>query len=230
MAPFEPGQNHRLVLIGSAVLQFVQQNRSYHFVIDRFGRVFRIVKESDIANHAGKSVWGDESGAYVNLNASFLGIAFESATQEEESSPAATPAQVQAGRVLTEMLRSKYGIAAANCVTHAQVSVNPSNMLIGYHTDWAGNFPFADMGLPDNYAAPPPSLYAFGFGYDDTYVKITGNRVRQGLVTAEERMRRQAAASGAPLSKYKIALRRRYREITAALAPKSPGKEKDDEI
>ena len=43
-------------------------------MIDRFGRVFRIVHESDIANHAGLSVWGDERGAYVNLNASFLEI------------------------------------------------------------------------------------------------------------------------------------------------------------
>ena len=59
--------------IGKEVLTFVQQNRSYHFVIDRFGQVFRIVYESDIANHAGNSVWADDSGIYVNLNSSFLG-------------------------------------------------------------------------------------------------------------------------------------------------------------
>src|SRR5581483_571912 len=193
-APFEAGQNRKLIGIGSAVLEFVKSNRSYHFVIDRFGRVFRIVKETDIANHAGKSIWGDDKGIFVNLNASFIGISFESAT--DPAAPNATPAQIHSGRILTEMLRSKYGIPAADCVTHAQVSVNPGNMLIGYHTDWAGVFPFSEMGLPDNYATPPASLFAFGFAYDETYVKITGNEVWRGLLMAEDQMQRQAAASG----------------------------------
>jgi len=230
LAPFEPGENRQLVRIGSVVLEYVKQNRFYHFVIDRFGRVFRIVNEADIANHAGMSIWGDDKGAYVNLNTSFLGVSFESAMTTGENSPAATPAQIHAGRVLTEMLRSKYGIPAADCVTHAQVSVNPSNMLIGWHTDWAGIFPFLEMGLPDNYASPPASLYAFGFGYDGNYVRITGSRVWQGLLLAEDRLRRQAAASAMPLSKYRAGLQQRYREITAALKPKSPGKENGDEI
>ena len=230
LAPFEPGQNRHLVLIGSAVLDYVKHGRFYHFVIDRFGRVFRVVKESDVANHAGMSVWGDDKGAFVTLNSSFIGVSFESAMTAGETSPAATPAQVHSGRVLTEMLRSKYGIPAADCVTHAQVSVNPGNMLIGWHTDWAGIFPFAEMGLPDNYVSPPASLYAFGFGYDGTYVKITGSRVWQGLLLAEDRMRRQAAAFAMPLSKYKARLQHRYREITAGLKPKSPEKEKGDEI
>lgn len=228
LAPFEPGENGRLVRIGSEVLEYVRKELSYHFVIDRFGRVFRIVNESDTANHAGRSVWGDERGAYVNLNTSFLGIAFESAAEGSERAPEATPAQIHSARVLTEMLRSKYGIPASNCVTHAQVSVNPSNMLIGYHTDWGGVFPFAELGLPDNYAAPPPSLYVFGFGYDDTYVKLTGNRVWQGLLMAEDRVRRQAASRGLPLSTYRATLQRRYRQITAALKSKSAGKEKDE--
>lgn len=230
LAPFVPGENRYLVLIGSAVLEYVKQGRFYHFVIDRFGRVFRVVKETDIANHAGMSVWGDDKGAFVNLNASFLGVSFESAQTAGEDTPAATPAQIHAGRVLTEMLRSKYGIPAADCVTHAQVSVNPSNMLMGWHTDWGGIFPFAEMGLPDNYALPPASLYAFGFGYEGNYVRITGSRVRQGLLLAEDRLRRQAAASAMPVAKYKSGLQQRYREITAALKSKSPGKEKGDEI
>ena len=227
LAPFEPGQNRRLVGIGTAVLEFVKTNRSYHFVIDRFGRVFRIVREGDMANHAGMSVWGDDKGIYVNLNASFIGVAFELAT--DPSAPNATPAQIHAARILTEMLRSKYGIPASDCVTHAQVSVNPGNMLIGYHTDWAGVFPFAEVGLPDNYAAAPASLSAFGFGYDDTYVKITGNEVWRGLLRAEDQMQRQAAAAGLPISKYKATLQHRYKQITAALKSKSPEKENHDE-
>lgn len=231
VAPFEPEQNRRLVRIGGWVLEFVQSKRCYHFVIDRFGRVFRVVNETDRANHAGNSIWGDSKGAYVNLNDSFLGVAFELATSvEDEKVPTATPAQVHSGRVLTEMLRSKYGIAAINCVTHGQVSVNPGNMLIGYHTDWAGVFPFAEMGLPDNYVTPPASLFAFGFGYDARYVQIAGNRVWQGLLQAEDRMQRMASAAGLPPSKYKASLQQRYREITAVLKTKSPGKEKGDEI
>jgi len=228
LAPFEARENHKLQLIGQAVLEYVRGNRSYHFVIDRFGRVYRIVQESDIAFHAGNSVWGDDKGAYVNLNSSFLGVAFETATGGNEI-PTATPAQITSARVLTEMLRSKYGIPAANCVTHAQVSVNPGNMLIGYHTDWAGSFPFSELGLPDNYLLPPPSMYAFGFGYDGIYVQVTGNRVWQGLLMAEDQVQRQAATAAMPVPKYIAVLQHRYRQIIAVLKSKSPGKEKGDE-
>ncbi len=229
LLPFEQAQNNRLVRVAHEVLQYVQSKRCYHFVIDRFGGVFRIVKETDRANHAGNSIWGDDKGAYVNLNNSFLGVSFESATAAEKEKTA-TPAQIHSARVLTEMLRAKYGIPAADCVTHGQVSVNPSNMLIGYHTDWAGVFPFAELGLPDNYASAPASLLAFGFGYDDSYVKIAGNHVWQGLLLAEDQMRRQAFAAGLPPPKYKASLQQRYRQITAALKSKSPEKEKSDEI
>jgi len=91
-------------------------------------------------------------------------------------------------------------------------------------------FPFSEIGLPDNYATPPASVYAFGFNYDETYVKITGNRVWQGLLMADDQVKRQASSLSMPLSKYKATLQRRYREITAALKSKSPGKEKGDEI
>ena len=105
-ARFEPDQTPVLKRIGKEVLQFVQQNRSYHFVIDRFGQVFRIVYESDLANHAGNSVWADDSGIYVNLNSSFLGIAFETQTARGEDAPSANPAQIHSARILTEMLQT----------------------------------------------------------------------------------------------------------------------------
>ena len=145
-ARFTPDQNARLKRIAKAVIGVVRQNHSYHFLIDRFGQVFRIVPEGDVANHAGYSVWAEGNNIFVNLNSSFLGIAFETQTQLGDM-PSANPAQVHAARILTEMLRSKYHIPQSNCVTHAQVSVNPDNMLVGYHTDWAGNFPFHEIGL-----------------------------------------------------------------------------------
>jgi hypothetical protein len=216
LAPFEEDQNRNLQRISESVLNFVRRNRSYHFFIDRFGRVFRVVQESDTANHAGNSVWGDEQYVYVNLNSSFLGVAFETQTNRGETLPSANDAQVHAGRVLTEMLRAKYGIPATNCVTHAQVSVNPANMLIGYHTDWAGNFPFQAIGLHDNYSVAPASLYAFGFDYDPVFVHSTGDRLLQGLLVAEGQVRSRAAERKLTLSQYRTILQKNYKEVIAA--------------
>lgn len=229
LAPFEKDQNKTLQQISVAVLNFVQQGHSYHFFIDRFGRVFRVVKESDIAFHAGHSAWADETKVYVNLNSSFLGIAFETQTQAGEGRPTATPAQVDAARVLTEMLRDRYQIGPRSCVTHAQVSLNPLNMLIGYHTDWADKFPFLELGLQDNYADPPAALFAFGFDYDPSFVSSTGARLMPGLLRAESEIRGRAAKLNFPLAQYRAALRNNYKEIAAAARSSEPAKETPNE-
>jgi len=223
-ASFEEGQNGALLRIEKEVLSYVKHNHSYHFLIDRFGQVYRIVQESDVAFHAGNSVWADSSGVYVYLNSSFLGIAFETQTRVGEQT-SANPAQIHAARVLTQMLRSKYHIAQSNCVTHAQVSVNPSNMLIGYHTDWAGNFPFLEVGLSDNYTAPPAAIYAFGFDYNPVFVHATGVRLWQGLALAEDQLRTQAEARGLRVSQYRAQLRKKYHQIITTLKPVSEAKE-----
>lgn len=209
IAPFEENQNGRLKQLERNLIDLIRAERAYHYLIDRFGRVYAAVAEPDAANHAGKSVWADAHGIYVNLNDSFLGIAFEAQTGATE---AVTPAQIASGKALTEMLRSRYRIAAGNCVTHAQVSVNPANMLIGSHTDWAGDFPFAAMGLPDNYGVPLASMYAFGFQYDAVFLRSAGRRW-SGLSLAEDRVTKQAAAEGVPAARYRTMLRRRYKEI-----------------
>jgi hypothetical protein len=224
-ASFEQDQTRKMKRIGKEVLTFVQRNHCYHFFIDRFGQVFRVVPETDVANHAGASIWADDNVIYVNLNSSFLGIAFETQTQAGQDLPSASPAQVHAARVLTQMLRSKYHIPAANCVTHAQVSVNPSKMLVGYHTDWSGNFPFLQVGLNDNYTAPPASIYAFGFDYDPTFVHATGVRIWEGLALAEDQLRAQAAAQGLPVPRYRSMLQKKYKEIIATLKASSAAKE-----
>ena len=219
--PMEAAHNRTLQRIGLDVLTMVQQNRSYHFMIDRFGRVFRVVKESDIAFHAGNSVWADEKRVYAGLNTSFLAIAFETQTRPDQDVPSANTAQIHSGRVLTALLRSKYRIPAINCVTHAQVSVNPSKCLVGYHTDWAANFPFLELGLNDNYTEPPASIAIFGFDYDPLYVQSTGARLLPGLLTAENQLRAQAARLGWTLARYKAAQRRKYLEITAYHRPEA---------
>lgn len=209
-APFEPSQTPRLTRLARNVVEYVKAERAYHYVIDRFGRVFRVVVESDMANHAGNSVWGDEKGVYVNLNRSFLSIALEAQTDTPET---LSPAQIHAARVLTDMLRAKYGIRAADCVTHAQVSVSPASMLIGYHTDWADGFPFEKIGLPDNYALPAPSVTVFGFGYDELLLKASGGRPWAGLVTAEAALVHSSAAEGLSPGAYRRRLQQRFRRI-----------------
>ncbi len=211
--PFEEQSSRRLQYLGRNLLEWIRKERAYHYLIDRFGRVYRVVEESDAANHSGSSVWGDASGVYVNLNDSFLSIAFEGQTETTEEF---TLAQVTAARMLTEMLRWRYRMPAENFVTHAQVSVNPLNMRISAHTDWARDFPFAALGLPDNYAVPPASIYAFGFNYDDTLLKISGGPWK-GLDLAEDQLARQAALAGAPAVRYRAMLQHRYKDIEGAL-------------
>jgi hypothetical protein len=212
-ADFEEDNARRLKRIGEALLRYVQDNRSYHYVVDRFGRVWRVVRETDAANHAGYSVWADGESTYVNLNRGFLGISVEAQSRPEDGRPVATPAQVHALRLLTEMLRSKYGIRAINCVTHAQVSVNPSNQRIGYHTDWAANFPFGPLGLPDNYARPLAALWLFGFRYDPQLVESTGAGYWAGLLLAEEQLRQNATAHGLTTTQWRALLQTRYRAL-----------------
>jgi hypothetical protein len=115
------------------------------------------------------------------------------------------------------MLRAKYGIAAGNCVTHAQVSVSPSIMRVGNHMDWAGGFPFGELGLGGNYGIPSPSVGVFGFRYDNDYLRATGTDLWQGLLLGEDEFRRRAAAHGERVERHRLTLRKRYEGIIRAI-------------
>ena len=214
-APFDSTQNNLLKRVGESLLDYVRRRRCYNFLIDRFGRVFRIVNESDAADHAGHSVWADDRHFYVNLNDSFIGISFEAETGAGEALTSVGSAQVRAAAMLTEMLRSRYKIPARNCVTHAQVSVNPSNMQIGYHVDWASSFPFEELGLPDNYATPSPAVSLFGFGFGASYEQRAGVRLAAGAVEAESALMERARSAHLSLAAYRKALHLRYLKIMA---------------
>jgi hypothetical protein len=225
--PFEVQHAKQLEELSEGIVRYVRNNRSYNYVVDRVGRVWRVVKESDVAWHAGHSVWADSHYTYLSLNSSFLGVAVEAQTQAEGGPPTANPAQIHAVRVLTEMLRARYHISSSNCVTHAQVSVNPSNMQIGYHTDWAARFPYLEVGLRDNYAIPPPAMTQFGFSYDPSLINGTGEPLWRGLSLAEEHLREQATAHGIPLGQYRQELERRYKKAVSILKTTTePSKEK----
>jgi hypothetical protein len=216
-APFEEGQNTTLKRIGESLLDYVRSHRIYNFVIDRFGRVYRVVVEDDAANHAGYSIWSDERWTYINLNESFLGVSFEAKSAHEEGGAEITSAQVRSATMLTEVLRARYRIPASSCVTHGQVSVNPSNMLVGYHTDWSTDFPFEQIGLPDNYALPLTAIWQFAFSYRPGYGGGSGSRIRWGVESAESILRQKASASGESPGAYRRILRQRYRRVVRAL-------------
>jgi hypothetical protein len=215
-APFLPGQNGRLKQVGESLLDYVKRKRAYNFVVDRFGRVFRVVQEADSAEHAGYSVWSDEKWLYVNLNESFIGVSVETQTSPGQMEAAVTSAQIRATAMLTEMLRSRYNIPAGNCVTHAQVSVNPTRMLAGYHMDWASSFPFEEIGLPNNYARALPSVAAFGFQCDANYSRSAGARLSAGAGLGAWELAGRAAAAGMSVSSYRKLLQSQYHDLLAA--------------
>jgi hypothetical protein len=226
-APFEREQKRILKRIGQELLLYVRNHRAYHFVIDRFGRVNRIVVESDAANHAGHSVWADSKWLYLHLNDGYLSVAFEARMQADRT--IITEAQLRAGRALTEMLRAKYNLPAENCVVHAQVSINPGNRRIGWHTDWGAGFPFQEIGLPNNYQIPNPSLYLFGFEYDPAYTAVTGPDLRKGLEAADERVREAADERGVTPAVYRKILQQRFRDALSVVQQKNEGEENQHE-
>jgi hypothetical protein len=214
-APFEARDTPVLQRLGESLLDYVRRKCAYHYLIDRFGRVYRVVAESDAADHAGYSVWADTDWFYLNLNEAFLGVSFEARTEPTQNGAIANPAQVRAAAMLTEMLRSRYRIPAGNCIPHAQVSVNPSNMLIGYHTDWSVGFPFAELGLPDNYQLPLPALWAFGFDYEPAWLISSG--LAPGIRLAQRDIAQYATAAGVRPPVYRKALRERYKAWLAEM-------------
>ena len=215
-APFESSQNNRLKRVGESLIDYVRRRRCYNFLIDRFGRVFRIVDESDAADHAGHSVWADDRYFYVNLNDSFVGVSFEAQTGAGVTQTSVGAAQLRAAAMLTEMLRSRYKIPGGNCVTHAQVSVNPSNMQVGYHVDWASSFPFEALGLPDNYATPSPAIALFGFACDASFQQRAGVHLAAGALCANRALIQRAAAANLSLTAYRKMLNQRYWKIVSA--------------
>ncbi|HET8646086.1 MAG TPA: peptidoglycan recognition family protein, partial [Vicinamibacteria bacterium] len=164
--PLEAAYNETLRDSSHKLLRYVSRGRLYHYLIDRFGRVYRLVEEETKANHAGNSVWAQGRDIYVGLNQSFLGVAFETRWEGGRALPI-TQAQFSAGRNLTDYLRQKWQIAPEMCVGHGLASVNPKKRLIGHHLDWARGFPFEAFGLPDQYNRLAPSVAVFGFGYDE---------------------------------------------------------------
>ena len=223
---FERTNNQAIRYEGRKLLGYISREQLYHFVIDRFGQVHRIVPESEYAFHAGYSLWADGGELYINLNQSFIGISFESrpkaAGPDTPPEEGVTEAQFAGARLLTEMLREKFSILETNCVTHEMVSVNPNKMLIGYHTDWRGRFPFAKVGLSDNYQAVLVGPAEWGFGYDSDFVSDLGGDVWPGIRRSEALFRREAKRRKLSLRQYRRQQGRRFLALVRNVKKTTP--------
>jgi hypothetical protein len=212
MLPFTPDNSASIETRSRGLLEFVRKNKSYNYVIDRFGQIYRIVRDEDAANHAGNSVWAGAQGTYVGLNESFIGVCFETTMAAEGTGEQLTEAQLVSGRLLTQVLRSRHQIDDANCVTHGLVSINPTKMLIAFHHDWARGFPFEAFGLSDKYSVAPASVSEFGFQTDEEVLAKLGGAMWPGVSIGEEQFRRRAEQEGTREDALRGRMRERYRE------------------
>jgi N-acetyl-anhydromuramyl-L-alanine amidase AmpD len=208
---FSPDNNVSIQERSKNLIKYIQRIKAYNYLINRYGEIFRIVRDEQTANHAGYSLWADQKNVYIGLNESFIGVCFES-TNSNSLEETLTEAQVLAGRQLTAILRSKYKIEDANCTTHGLVSVNPDNGAIAFHHDWAKNFPFEAMGLSDKYKVPTPNMTDYGFTWDEEILEKLDKTLWPGAITADEEFKRRAEKLHVGVETLRLQLRDRYRE------------------
>ncbi len=206
LVDFKSDNNEDLLRHTQGLLGWVQKKKSYNYVIDRIGQIHRVIRDKQAADHAGHSIWNDEKYTYVSLNESFLGVAFE--TKGESL----TEAQIVAGRQLTAILRSLYNIRDVNCTTHGLVSFSPNNMMIGYHHDWAHNFPFEAMNISDKYPLPPTHVSEYGCSWEEDIVLKMGGHLWAGVELAETEFRQRAKQAKLNPEELRKRMKERYSE------------------
>ena len=101
---------------------------SAHFLIDEFGEIFALVREQDIAYHAGHSFWRGEFA----LNQSSIGIEFQNSNPFLQKF---SEAQLKSGLLLAEFLIEKYQISLINVVGHSDIAFNPENFYLDRKQD-----------------------------------------------------------------------------------------------
>lgn len=211
LVDFKPDNNEDLQRRGHGLLAYVKKEKSYNYVIDRFGQIYRIVRDDQAGFHAGHSIWSDNKYTYVSLNESFIGVAFETKT-EADAQAQLTEAQITAGRQLTAILRRRYNIEDANCTTHGLVSISQGNMLIGHHHDWARNFPFEAMGVSNKYPLPPATVALYGCSWGEDIVRKLGGSLWAGVPLAEAEFKRRAEQTQLKPEELRKRMKERYAE------------------
>ena len=90
---------------------------SCHYLINRKGNVFRMVKDENIAWHAGKSMWGK----YKNLNKNSIGIELVN-KGHKYGYQAFTKIQIKKLIKLCKYLKKKYKIKNNNILGHSDIA------------------------------------------------------------------------------------------------------------
>lgn len=217
IVPFTADNSASIQARTNGLIEYIRARRSYNYLIDRFGEIYRIVRDDHAAHHAGHSLWADEENLYVGLNESFIGICFESTSASGGLDEQLTEAQLTSGRALTAILRSKYHLSDANCTTHGLVSIDPARGTIAHHHDWVRNFPFAAFSLSDKYRLAPVSVARYGFGTDEEVLAKLGGRVWEGAAAGEAELRQRAEAEHLTAEEIRargVALYREQMEMT----------------
>lgn len=88
---------------------------SSHYLISKVGTIYQLVKDGDVAWHAGLSSWNGKT----NINRYSIGIELENLNTGKDPYP---EAQIKAVVDLVVMLRLKYNIIANNVVAHYEIS------------------------------------------------------------------------------------------------------------
>lgn len=224
---FKPEMTTSIQKYSRALIKYLCKKKSYHYFIDRFGKVYRLVYDDQAAFHGGNSIWADEEWIYLNLNHAFIGICFEgkdfeTVTQSKEGNSQSQPklllmeassineAQLRSGKELTDLLRVKYNIPQNNCVPHGMASVNAQTMLIGHHLDLSHSFPFEEYELNNKYNVPIPSITEFGFSYDRYFKKIFNGNLWPGIRVSEKLLLEQAQREELSLRAYRRLLNKKF--------------------
>lgn len=98
---------------------------SAHWLIDRWGIVYRLVHEEDVAWHAGVSVWNGRP----NVNDFSVGIELDN--ENDGITPYPEP-QRAACRQLVQAICAEYGIAPSDVVSHAEIAPGRKNDPMGF--------------------------------------------------------------------------------------------------
>ena len=128
---------------------------SVHYYIDKTGRIVQLVKEDDIAWHAGKSTWAVDGRVIQNCNTVSIGIELENLNSGRDPYP---EAQYAAALALTRDLVRRHNVPCGQLVRHLDIAP-------GRKTDPAG-FPWQRFvsevyaGLPGASDDPQEQLRA----------------------------------------------------------------------
>lgn len=120
-----------------------QNDVSIHYLVQRDGRVYKVIPEQHRAWHAGVGVMPDGER---DPNSWSLGIELEHLNE-----PSYTDAQLDSAAELVAALMAQYGITGEHVVSHASVALPPGRKIDPVNFDW-GDFWNRILHVNTNYS------------------------------------------------------------------------------